>query len=201
MFLITQRVVLLPRAEQCQPATVTVSRPDKQQKRTPLGIDSEVSEEGFPQSPWGLHQPTTTHGGVQHHGSLLMKPNQTLVDDKEQPGGARGRLECCGRQEKIAKTSAWLPTLMLVVGPDEHEKRSLSPGNSLPAANSQRITPHGSSMALWMLLAIVLKWNLPPCSWFMVTQSSFHGVRIFTEKIIATSPGSSLFFNCRCRIW
>lgn len=67
-------------------------------------------------------------GGIQHHGSLLMKLNQTLVDDKEHPGGAQGRLESWGRQEKISRTSVWLPTLTLFVGPDEHDKRSLPQG-------------------------------------------------------------------------
>lgn len=82
------------------PAAATISRPDKQQKRTLLGIGSEGSEEGFTQSPWGLRQPTITQGGIQHHSSPLMKPNQTLVDDKEQPGGAQGRVESGGDRRR-----------------------------------------------------------------------------------------------------
>lgn len=39
---------------------------DKQQERTLPGVDSEEPEEAFAQSPWGLHQPSATHGGGPH---------------------------------------------------------------------------------------------------------------------------------------
>lgn len=50
------------------------------------------------------------------------------------------------------------------------------------------------SPCIGMLLAIVLKWSLPPCSWSMVPQSSFQGVRIFTEKKLLRQVWAVLCF-------
>lgn len=168
----------------CQPAAVTISRPYKQQERTLPGTDRGVRR--------GLHGdsiiPPPLYGETwDQHLCLTVEAQPeagrqgTLgVDNGGHPGRAQSRVGCCEGQE-ITRISALLSTLMLDVGPNGYQKLYLPWELSACSKLAKGSPAQPSSMALVMLLAIALEWHLPPCCIFVVTQSSFCEVRLFTH--------------------